>query len=593
MSNVLTLPTGGGAGDITAVTTSTGSGLSGGVTVGDADLTLAIGGLTNQSSTGLNANDRFIVQDVSDTADPNKHLTVGSLFAFATDGETTIEAGNGRLRVPDQGIGEPQLASFNSPGLNQVLGWNGSAMLWVDKGFAVSAWDNAETYNIGHIVTQNARAFLSRVNGNTGNDPDLETSAANWFLIRTSEEIVHTAGRFYAPGTVVNSTGGAADVFICRRPTTDTPSEFDADWYHLPRGASILEATTTASPYRSGTLVYVSGDIYFCHTSVPSPGIAAADIVNSANFATLSSGGVVGHTDAFGGLGTQGSPLSLDVTGIGFPIIPVVKGGTGATTAVNARTNLGLGTAATLDFGFDENDVAQLGPSGIFHSDRLSFGGTAGEVLTKTATGQAWSTYTQNGGIRIGAVAIMSPLQVNSNIVNAHGLGREPDFVTAYLECLIAEHGYAVGDRVSAFDYNRSASGADDISVWVATQSTTLPFIISKTGGGDLEVTAANWSFTAVPFSIEGGVGDAYVESASLSLSGNDLRFTLPRTGGLTDVTSNTVTFLLLLALSFPRTYRIRAITTSPSPPGETLPASRLVRRYFSSRAYLTPVGFE
>ena len=231
--------------------------------------------------------------------------------------------------------------------------------------------------------------FLSRVDSNTGNDPDLEASAGNWFLIRTSEEIVHTAGRFYAPGTVVNSTGGAADVFICRRPTTDTPSEFDADWYHLPRGATVLEATTTASPYRSGTLVYIGDNIYFCHTSVPSPGVTAALLPANANFAAMTAD--VNTLNSLRGTGSAGDPLDLNVAGSSFPIITIEKGGTNAATATGARLSLGLGTAAVRDVGDASSNVAVLQPDTSFTAGHLAPGGTVGQVLTRTGSGKEWA----------------------------------------------------------------------------------------------------------------------------------------------------------------------------------------------------------
>ena len=378
----------------------------------------------------------------------------GDPLGVADDSITTVQLANLAVHTANLGLAsvhddqlaadavtEPKLAASNAPGTNQVLSWSGSELTWATQtgggGLTVSAWDTGTTYSIGNIVTQNNRAWMSRVDNNTGNDPDLEASAANWFLIRTGEEIIHTAGRFYTPGTVVNSTGGGADVFICRRPTTDTPSEFDADWYHLPRGATVLEATTTANSYRSGTLVYIGGDIYFCHTSVPAPGITAANIPTSPNFASLTAAGgltSVQHDDSFTGIGTLGSPLALNVAGSTFPIIPVIKGGTGSATPTGARFTLGLGTAATRNIDINEGDVAELGPSGLFHSDRMAIGGTDGQVLTKTTTGQAW---------------------------------------------------------------------------------------MSGTGGIDTNY---------------------YVESASLGLSGIDLTLTLPRTGGLADVVSNTIT---------------------------------------------------
>ena len=101
---------GGGTGDITAVTTASGSGLSGGVDSGAANLVLDIAGLTNQSSTGLADSDIFIIGDVSDSSDPRKHLTVGSLFGFAANGEATIESSGGKLRVPAGGITAQEIA---------------------------------------------------------------------------------------------------------------------------------------------------------------------------------------------------------------------------------------------------------------------------------------------------------------------------------------------------------------------------------------------------------------------------------------------------------------------------------------------------
>ena len=116
-------------------------------------------------------------------------------------------------------------------------------------------------------------------------------------------------------------------------------------------------------------------------------------------------------------------------------------------------------------------------------------------------------------------------MALNTTVNVAHGLGREPDWISAYLECLTAEHGYAVGDRISAYNYNRSISGADDTNVWVSTQQTTLPYIVNKNGGNDLEITGANWSFFAVPYITDGsgmggGGGDITGVGVGVGLSG-------------------------------------------------------------------------
>ncbi|MFS9562680.1 tail fiber domain-containing protein, partial [Enterobacter hormaechei] len=55
--------------------------------------------------------------------------------------------------------------------------------------------------------------------------------------------------------------------------------------------------------------------------------------------------------------------------------VPVNQGGTGATNADGARTNLGLGTSATKDTGVKGNVVPLLDADGLTFSQRLSIGG--------------------------------------------------------------------------------------------------------------------------------------------------------------------------------------------------------------------------
>ena len=145
----------------------------------------------------------------------------------------------------------------------------------------------------------------------------------------------------------------------------------------------IILATATASPYRSGTLVWIAEELYFCHTSVPLPGITEADIPGNANFALMSGLAAVASTDAFTGDGTPGNDLALNVLGFGFPTIPIVKGGTGAVNAIDARTNL---------------NVAGLESDGSISAGHLAPGGTDTQVLTRTATGKAWEDATGMGG---------------------------------------------------------------------------------------------------------------------------------------------------------------------------------------------------
>ena len=92
------------------------------------------------------------------------------------------------------------------------------------------------------------------------------------------------------------------------------------------------------------------------------------DVNDRMYWGTVAGGGDITSVTAGAGLaggGTSGAvTLDINVGLASFPVITIDKGGTGATTAVTARAQLGLGTAALLDSGAAAGNVPVLDSTG-------------------------------------------------------------------------------------------------------------------------------------------------------------------------------------------------------------------------------------
>lgn len=78
----------------------------------------------------------------------------------------------------------------------------------------------------------------------------------------------------------------------------------------------------------------------------------------------------------------------------------------------------------------------------------------SGYVLSSVGgTDLGWIQPTASAGALVsGASCVQSPVSLATKTTQAHGLGKTPDLVVAYYECLSADNNYSVGDRIMMVD---------------------------------------------------------------------------------------------------------------------------------------------
>lgn len=111
------------------------------------------------------------------------------------------------------------------------------------------------------------------------------------------------------------------------------------------------------------------------------------------------------------------------------------------------------------------------------------------------------------GTLTAGTTCTQNPYVGTTVTTQAHGLGTTPSVIVAYLECLTAEFGYSIGDRVA---YNFSWAGGGSSGWFVEYDSTNLRIL---SGGGlvginrtspaaSINLTSANWKVVATPYKL-------------------------------------------------------------------------------------------
>ena len=199
--------------------------------------------------------------------------------------------------------------------------------------------------------------------------------------------------------------------------------------------------------------------------------------------------------------------------------VPVARGGTGATTAAAARTNLGLGPfgkavvtiSATSDL--DSLSDGVYAWASTSEPTNAPFGGgtllqnTRGSQITQFAWSEAgaiairdkisgtWNDWS-SGGV---AKNEFGPYTISAGgaVSIEHGMGAAPYGIQYVLQCLTAENGYEVGNRI----YVGNASASYDLSALVTKRVINIRFgngtyafaSVNADTGAAVNLTNANW----------------------------------------------------------------------------------------------------
>ncbi|WP_413942835.1 hypothetical protein [Bdellovibrio sp. HCB-162] len=194
--------------------------------------------------------------------------------------------------------------------------------------------------------------------------------------------------------------------------------------------------------------------------------------------------------------GTSGQALISAGAGVpAFGTLGLAGGGTGATTAVAARSNLGLGTAAIQNTGTVSGSVPLVGVSGITNNSMCTSDGT-GSIICNSAipSGSQWTTSGSNiyynvagGNVGIGTATpgALLHLERSSNGIETSYI-YNPSTGTAGVASLGASSS-AANISIQAYSIGYTASGAAKTGGTALTSSSSAGLaVVSNNASGNL-----------------------------------------------------------------------------------------------------------
>jgi len=205
---------------------------------------------------------------------------------------------------------------------------------------------------------------------------------------------------------------------------------------------------------------------------------------------------------------TAGTPLAADT-------FPFQRGGTAnfsSTQGVMAQsmtnpigTALAAGTLLMSYVAPSTSGNVLTSNGTIWTSAAQTAASSSAEIITGTVNNKYIAPSTLLGALGFSGRFTSGNQTITSGgaLTIAHGLGREPIFVTMWLKCLTAEYNYSIGDKLFA-PTTISDSATDNHCHSIVVNSTNIIIrfgananvysVLDKTTGGGVALTNANWA---------------------------------------------------------------------------------------------------